>query len=520
MTNDSIDSEERQDQKRQSLEGIQSQKRFLLEEETTTLQEKEKLGYGDFSISEFLNQKPDLSQDQATISRFLDIQERLRDVTEQKSVLFVEELVVEELNKRHAAVHIDRFFILTEKEDPNMGGPNFTLESRSSFRDTYENQTVQLPSGKKTKTMTKADVWLKSDQRRQYDGIVFSPGLEDNPKYYNIWKGFAITARRGCCQVFMAHVLKVICSGNRVHFDYLWKWCARLVQQPHKLAEVAIVLLGEPGTGKNTFVDALGSLLGTHYLPLDSIDQLLGKFNFHLKTGVLLHGNEALWGGDRSQGGKLKASITERYRVIEGKSKDIIIVPNFTHLILSSNEDWPVHLDRDDRRFLVLGVSNDKKEDKEYFKGIHDELRNGGLEALLYELLHEDIANFDHRTPPQTDESLQIKLLSAPSTERYVLEALKLGCVDLGNSSPTELWPEEKLKSSVYTDYCLWCEKEGERAEKSEMLGRTIQKLIPSTRTVRPRNDGRARCYRFPSLGKAREEFQTAYKVSAGVWDT
>ena len=43
--------------------------------------------------------------------------------------------------------------------------------------------------------------------------------------------------------------------------------------------------------------------------------------------------------------------------------------------MLSSNEDWPVHLDPDDRRFFVLKVSEKHKEDHMYFNAISDELK-------------------------------------------------------------------------------------------------------------------------------------------------
>ena len=519
MHNTNTSDEKRQRQKRPKKEEVEEQKLFLLEEESNILSEKASLGFGDVSHEEFLKMDPDLSQDQASVSRFIDVQERLEKIAEQKMKLFAEDIVIDKLNKKHAAVHTDRFYILTEKEDPNRGGLNFTLESRQSFRDTYENQIIQLPTGRRC---SKADIWLKSEKRRQYDGIVFNPCLdEDNPRYFNIWKGFAVEAHQGSCEKYKDHVRNIICSDNLTYFNFLWRWCARLVQKPHKLGEVAPVLLGEPGTGKNTFVDALGKIFGGHYLPLDNIDQLLGKFNFHLKNAVLIHGNEALWGGNRKEGGKLKATITEHNKVIEGKGKDTIIVPNFTHLILSSNEDWPVHLDRDDRRFFVLKVSSQRKEDKAYFKAIHDELEQGGFEALLYQLLHEDISNFNHRELPQTDEALGIKLMSAPSSEKYVFEALKVGCFDIGNTSPTESWPEEKLKTSIYADYRAWCENEGESRLSNEKLRTALNRIIPSVQTVRPGNKGenRPRYYQFPELNQARSEFQKAYKVSSSVWE-
>lgn len=430
----------------------------------------------------------------------------------------IEKRVIEELNKKHAVVHTDRFYILTEKPDPNFGGINFTLESKQSFKDTYENQTVEFGTGK---TSTKTNIWLKSPQRRQYNGIVFQPNLEvEDIRYYNIWKGFSVKPKKGCCEKYKAHTKNIVCGGNVKHYDYLWKWCAKLMRKPHELAETAPLLLGDPGTGKNTFVNALGKILGGHYLPLDNIDQLLGKFNFHLKNAVLIHGNEALWGGHRREIGKLKAAITERYKVIEGKGKDLIVVPNFTHLIISSNEDWPVHIDRGDRRFFVLEVSDTHKEDFPYFKAIDDELKNGGYEALLYELLNEDISDFDPRRMPHNIAAFAIKLLSANTCERYIFEAIKAGSFDIGNATQTELWKLEKSKNSVFVDYQCWCSKEGIKSLSSDLLGRAINKLIPSINSTRPSIDGqRVQTYAFPEHTTAKKEFQKAYKADSSIWE-
>lgn len=524
MTNTSIDANNKQHTRNQKIETIQNLKRALVKEANDrgcVVNSVEELVDYDITNKNF---------GQSDLSIFVELQEKGKKLLEEKQIenpaneLLKEEqelsleVVIDELNKKHAVVHTDRFYILTEKEDPHQGGFNFTLESKQSFKDMYENQLVQLPSGKKS---SKAEIWLKAKRRRQYEGIIFNPNLEkEDPKYFNIWKGFAVPPKKGCCEKYKAHVRDIICKGNPVYFDFLWKWCARLVQKPDKLAEVAIVLLGKPGTGKNTFVEPLGKIFGVHYLLLDNIDQLLGKFNFHLKNAVLIHGNEALWGGNRKEGGKLKATITESNKVIEGKGKDTIVVPNFTHLILSSNEDWPVHIDGDDRRFFVLKVSDKHQEDKVYFKAIDDELKNGGLEALLYELLEEDISNFNHRDFPRTDEAFGIKLMSASSCDRYIFEALKVGCFDLGNTTPLESWSTEKKKDSVHIDYTIWCKKEGETQLNSETLGRRLRKLIPSTETIRTRQKTiRLWCYKFPELSQARIQFENAYKVSPSVWD-
>lgn len=279
--------------------------------------------------------------------------------------------------------------------------------------------------------------------------------------------------------------------------------------------------MGKQGTGKNTFIDPIGKLFGAHYLPLDNIQQLLGQFNFHLKNAALIHANEAVWGGNRKELGVLKAMVTDEYSVIEGKGKDRIVVRNFKHVIISSNEDWPVALDHDDRRFLVLRVSDARKEDIPYFKAIQEQLKSGGLQALLYDLLNEPISDFDPRIIPQNTEAFDVKLMSAPTADRYIYEALCAGCFDVGNMAPCMDWLRTVGTESLYSDYCAWCDRQDITREGKERLGKALTRLIPSSVKTRPRlEEGRQRQYEFPDLLRAREEFQKAYKVGPSIWES
>jgi hypothetical protein len=206
--------------------------------------------------------------------------------------------------------------------------------------------------------------------------------------------------------------------------------------------------------------------------------------------------------------------ITEQHCLIEGKGKDRIVVRNFKHLIISSNEDWPVHLDPDDRRFLVLNVSEAKKEDQKYFGELDSELKNGGYAALLYDLLNEDLTNFNPRILPRCLASFGIKIRSADSIERYLYDVLCEGHFSIG-FTPADarfIWKEPIPKDKAYKDYAEWCVKSGEKPATKELLRRAIKKLIPSVEDKRPGRGSRQRCYEFPSLKKAREEFSKAFK--------
>ena len=443
-------------------------------------------------------------------SLFLKLQDEARNL------LTPEDRTVEELNKTHAVIHTDQFYILTEKENPVFGGADFTLESKQSFKNQYENKPVICSDGK---TRTAAEIWLKSPKRREFKGINFVPqNVADASGFYNLWKGFSSTPKKGDCSKYWTHVKDNICSGDPDAYKFIRKWCSYVFQHPNEV-HTALVLCGSQGVGKNSFVEPLGVLLGAHYVLLSNIHELVSNFNYHLKNAVLIHANEALWGGNRKEIGALKAMITEKTCLIEGKGKDRIMVKNFKHIILSSNEEWPVHLDPDDRRFFVLRVSENHKENHAYFAAIQSQLGNGGYNALLHDLLHEDLVDFNPRALPNSEEAFSIKIRSSDSVQKYIYEALKDGCFDIGNVSPDGIW-NNLSADSVFNDYCCWCSKNGEKGVIKDIFSRNLLRIIKSIIISRIRSgNGRTKMYVLPEIAVAREDFQRFYKAGASVWN-
>ena len=137
-----------------------------------------------------------------------------------------------------------------------------------------------------------AGIWLRSSKRREFDRVVFSPG-RDVPGSYNLWRGFSAQPQPGDCSLFWQLMREAICAGSTELYNYVRCYCAHMVQKPWERPEVAIVLRGGQGVGKNTFVDTLGALVARHFCEVSCVDQLTGRFNAHMRNAILIHANEA-----------------------------------------------------------------------------------------------------------------------------------------------------------------------------------------------------------------------------------
>ena len=122
-------------------------------------------------------------------------------------------------------------------------------------------------------------------------------------------------------------------------------------------------------------------------------DRLLASnFNSRLKHALLIFGDEAFYTGDKKHEGIANFMVTQEYLAIEFKGKDVIFVKNHIRLLVSPNNNWAVPTGLEERRFCVLDIGTKKVQNTKKFTAICEQIDNGGREALLYGLLHYDLA--------------------------------------------------------------------------------------------------------------------------------
>lgn len=357
-----------------------------------------------------------------------------------------------EMNLQHfCAIFGGKFRIATKMVDPINGRKVWVPWEKTTFKDYYETDQVEIAKTKDGKPITenKATWWLGLPQRRQYKGVTFAPNAgSEVAGYFNLWEGFQVDAKPGGdCSLFLEHCREVLCGGNEALYEYLLGWMARLVQSPEKPGEVALVFRGERGAGKSFFANVLGSLFGRHYMAVSNSAHLVGNFNAHLREVVLLFADEAFFAGDKKHESVLKTIITEPRLVIERKGVDVETSANCIHLIMASNDFHVIPVGRKERRFFVLEATNLHVQDHEWFAKIADQLDNGGREALLHFLLTYDISNFNVRAVPQTDELRKQMKIGHTHIEAWWKKQLEEGSL-----AGTGDWPEA-IPRQVVLDY-------------------------------------------------------------------
>ena len=291
----------------------------------------------------------------------------------------------------------------------------------------------------KTTIKTLGAIWLEWHDRREYDRAIFYPS--DQRKVYKeerVWDYFddwesatwgnnwigtdgqrgltrfidkekfsrftSVEQAKDACSLYISHIENILCGnyhGNQKKMlsEYIIKWMASCVSKHlDDRCTVALVLQSGQGTGKGMFSKFFGQLFGGFFYHLMNANRLGNTFNMLMKDRLLVFIDEAVWGGDKSQTGLVRAMQTESTMVVEMKFMNAFVANNHRRFIYSSNSEWIVAKEVGGRRFQVIDVKNQKMSKKKYLE-IKYEWDTGGKEGFYYYLtspeMQEAIHNYD-----------------------------------------------------------------------------------------------------------------------------
>jgi hypothetical protein len=113
--------------------------------------------------------------------------------------------------------------------------------------------------------------WLDDEGLLTYDHLDFlPPPLHVSDGVYNTWRGFAAQHEPPTTEeetavmhdMIIPMVRDVICAGKEDAYLWVTNYFAQLFQEPGRKTDMALVLLGEEGCGKNRLTVLLTKMLG------------------------------------------------------------------------------------------------------------------------------------------------------------------------------------------------------------------------------------------------------------------
>jgi len=421
---------------------------------------------------------------------------------------------VEKFNKNHfVAFWGGKNLIFAETFSHELQRNILQPHTLKDMREHYANKLIQVTEGNRVKDVSVVDLWFKHPGRRTYKNIVFMPGLDTPLDVYNTWRGFPIAPCFGSWELLRQHMRDNICRGDAASYDYLLLWMAFAVQHPDKRPGVAIVLQGAQGTGKGKLVTLFMKLFGSHAMQITQSSHIVGKFNHHLRDCVLLFVDEALWAGDKAGENVLKGLITEEYLQVEKKFADVEAAPNRLHVMMASNNDWVVPAGAHERRYFVLKVGEGQMQNRAYFKAIDEQMLNqGGLQAMMHELLHIDLSNFNIAAFPRTAALDEQKLHTLSPDDIWWME-------HLGRANPAT-WKHQP-RAGLGESFAQHGGAHPSRRSETR-LGMYLRKMVPGgvkkVDAVPATGHTPVPCYEFPDLAACKAAFIAHHGFVGDPW--
>ncbi|USA39879.1 RepB family DNA primase [Pelagerythrobacter marinus] len=353
-------------------------------------------------------------------------------------------------------------------------------------------------SKKAEKRVPVSKLWVSSPRRRVYTrGLTLDPGGDSGRDAYNLWRGFDIEPRPGDWSLMREHIRRVLARGNEAHASYILNWTAWSFQNPGSPPRVAPVFRCGEGIGKGMFASNLVRAFGHHGLHVTSMGQVSGRFNSHLRHCCMLFADEI----DAREGkgsGALRGLISERTIPCEGKHKDLVEVPNHIHLLMASNDKWVVPAGTDARRYAVFDVSGEQKGDKAYFDALATQMAEGGLAAMLHDLLEADLSSFHPEADrPETDALSEQRAASLKGFDKVMLDLLSTGELPMLKSTSDRGGGNVFVSTTELKEYAQrW-------TKRDDISGNAVAARLERLGGEK-RDSERPRGWVLPSLDKAR----------------
>lgn len=271
-----------------------------------------------------------------------------------------------------------------------------------------------------------ADVWLQSDERKEFADVVFRPNAPEN--CLNLWAPIPCERIEGDVDKLLWFIETIICAGNKSKANYVVQYLAHLMQRPEEKTSVVLCLIGEEGTGKGFFTEGLlRGIFKRYYTVFNKPGTIKDKFNKDQARKLLTVLDEAAWRGDFELVNLLKSLTGNATITVEEKFGGRITIDNFTRYMVTSNDEDAVKVGRKNRRYLILNVSDKYLEKDEVYSDLWDGVKKGNLCAHFYDyLLKVDLSEFNpFKFPKHLDTGgLETKLKSLSSVGRFWWEVM------------------------------------------------------------------------------------------------
>lgn len=301
--------------------------------------------------------------------------------------------------------------------------------------------------------------WQKDETIRCYETVGFYPNPSKCPvDEFNLYNGFAVAdiePQEPAPDISrILHQIHCLVAHNEEHYNYLIRYIAHMFQFPEIKALVYLTFNGANGTGKDSFWEFVGMLLGDElYLPNARLeDDICGRFNFISSRRILIQCQEVSREAAKKYKDTIKRIVTQTKGIYEDKGVKQVKLNSYERYVFTTNDEVPMFVDQGERRPCIFTPSGEHCGDTKYWNTLFADYQNPAVQRAFYDYLMKiDLTGWDITNRPITDTYRDAAIVSAPPLARFFGDCLADHIEARFSWSPTELCEalNERLRYTV-----------------------------------------------------------------------
>lgn len=214
-------------------------------------------------------------------------------------------------------------------------------------------------------------------------------------------------------------------------------WLAHIVQHPDRKMMYALLMKGVRGDGKTLFSELMKACLGLANCSEVQSNMLGQRFNPWAAGVVFVTIEEIKQHGANSFEvlNDLKTVITNRFIPVERKGQDVVTLPNFANLFMTTNYDDALPFDDEENRYLVVRTRFNTTAERQaweeewiaehgypFFETLYREIHERPWQFREMLDLHEFSKHYSPSARAPRTRHLERMVEDAKPSERQVLE--------------------------------------------------------------------------------------------------
>lgn len=314
--------------------------------------------------------------------------------------------------------------------------------SRKAFNALYKHVECHVQDSDGKKRRVEASTWFDTfrEQLGGYalHGMTYAAGDDwrvhrDGLVYGNVWRDGRPEVTSGSDpQRWLDHCRKLVPDEREL--NHILDVMAFKLRNPNVKINHAILHGGHGGSGKDTmwapfFWAVSGDTLRN--VKIVDGDKIVSDWGYHYQSEVIVLNElkEPEARDRRAMANKLKPVIAAppEMLTVNRKSLHPYEMPNRLLLVAFTNEDMPITLDSDDRRWFCVWSSAPRMKEAD-FLAMWDWYKSGGFEAVAHWLYKRDISAFNPKLPPmETDYKRKLIYTGMSQAESFIYHLIEAG---------------------------------------------------------------------------------------------